>query len=59
MKLPIQLYTVDQVRAMDRYAIDVIGIAGIELMTRAGQCAWEHPQFKQSFNTSLACRPVH
>jgi NAD(P)H-hydrate epimerase len=25
---------------MDRYAIDVIGIAGIELMTRAGQCAF-------------------
>ncbi|MEE9425086.1 MAG: NAD(P)H-hydrate dehydratase [Methylococcales bacterium] len=40
MKLPVQLYTIDQVRAMDRYAIDVIGIAGSELMERAGQCAF-------------------
>ncbi len=40
MNLPIQLYTVEQVRAIDRYAIDVVGIAGIELMERAGQCAF-------------------
>lgn len=40
MKCPIQLYTVEQVRAMDRYAIDVVGIAGIELMQRAGQCVF-------------------
>jgi NAD(P)H-hydrate epimerase len=38
--LPLQLHTVDQVRAMDRHVIDVIGIPGIELMHRAGQCAF-------------------
>ncbi len=40
MTLPVQLYTVNQVRAMDQYAINVVGIAGIELMERAGQCAF-------------------
>ena len=35
------LYTAAQVRAMDRYAIDHEGIAGLELMHRAGQSAFE------------------
>lgn len=41
MNLPKELYTVEQVRAMDRYAIDVVGISGIELMKRAGQRTFE------------------
>lgn len=34
------LYTVAQVRAMDRHAIDVDGIPGYELMQRAARAAW-------------------
>ncbi|MCH9698822.1 MAG: NAD(P)H-hydrate dehydratase [Gammaproteobacteria bacterium] len=41
MTLPSQLFSVEQVRAMDRYAIDDIGIPGIELMQRAGQFAFD------------------
>ncbi len=37
--LPAEIYSVDAVRAMDRYAIDVEGIPGYTLMTRAGEAA--------------------
>ena len=39
--LPKQLYRAEQVRAMDRHAIDAAGIPGIELMRRAGAAAFE------------------
>ena len=38
--LPARLYRARQVREMDRYAIDELGIPGIELMRRAGQAAF-------------------
>lgn len=38
--LPVEVYSPAQVRAMDRYAIDVAGIPGIELMRRAGAAAF-------------------
>lgn len=38
--LPPELYRADQVRAMDRHAIDDLGIPGIELMRRAGRAAF-------------------
>jgi hydroxyethylthiazole kinase-like uncharacterized protein yjeF len=38
--LPKELYRAVQVRAMDRYAIDTLGIPGIELMRRAGAAAF-------------------
>jgi NAD(P)H-hydrate epimerase len=38
--IPLSLYRAEQVRAMDRYAIDKVGIAGQVLMERAGQAAW-------------------
>jgi hydroxyethylthiazole kinase-like uncharacterized protein yjeF len=38
--LPKELYPAEQVRAMDRYAIDTLGIPGIELMRRAGAAAF-------------------
>lgn len=41
MTLPNQLFSVEQVRSMDRYVIDKIGIPGIELMQRAGQFAFD------------------
>ena len=37
---PRALYTAAQVRAFDRLAIENYGIAGVELMERAGQAAW-------------------
>lgn len=37
--LPLAIHSVAQVRAMDRYAIDTLGIAGYELMTRAAEAA--------------------
>ncbi len=38
--LPESLYTPDQVRALDRAAIDEQGIPGAVLMSRAGRAAW-------------------
>jgi hydroxyethylthiazole kinase-like uncharacterized protein yjeF len=37
--LPKELYRAEEVRAMDRHAIDTVGIPGIELMHRAGAAA--------------------
>ncbi len=39
-RLPERLYRADQVRAMDRYAIEDLGIPGIVLMQRAGAAAF-------------------
>ena len=38
-ELPREIYTVDQVRALDRIAIDEMGISGYTLMCRAGEAA--------------------
>ncbi len=40
-KLPDKLYRAAQVRAMDRYAIETLGIPGQVLMQRAGAAAFE------------------
>jgi len=40
-QLPRALYTAEQVRGFDRLAIERFGIAGIELMERAGSAAFE------------------
>lgn len=37
---PLYLHTAAQVRAIDRYLIDVVGIPGYELMCRAGKAAF-------------------
>ncbi len=39
-ELPATLYRADQVRALDRYAIDKCGIPGLTLMERAGAAAF-------------------
>lgn len=39
-QLPSRLYRAGQVRAMDRFAIETLGIPGIELMRRAGAAAF-------------------
>lgn len=38
--LPLNLYTADQVRALDRLAIEMIPIEGFDLMKRAGKSAF-------------------
>ena len=38
-RLPTAIYTADQVRALDRIAIEEMGIAGYTLMCRAGEAA--------------------
>ena len=38
--LPKELYRAEDVRAMDRHAIETVGIPGIELMRRAGAAAF-------------------
>jgi NAD(P)H-hydrate epimerase len=40
-ELPAQLYTAEQTRQLDRVAIDEVGIAGFDLMSRAGAAAFE------------------
>ena len=40
-QLPYALYTAEQVRHFDRLSIEQYGIAGIELMQRAGQVAFD------------------
>ncbi|MEY4932227.1 MAG: hypothetical protein RLZZ403_547, partial [Pseudomonadota bacterium] len=37
--MPLTIHSVAQVREMDRYAIDDLGIPGLTLMTRAGEAA--------------------
>ncbi len=39
--LPAPLYCAEQVRAMDRHAIEILNIPGLTLMERAGKAAWE------------------
>jgi hydroxyethylthiazole kinase-like uncharacterized protein yjeF len=38
--LPRAIYSTEQVRALDRHAIEVLGIAGFDLMSRAGDAAF-------------------
>ncbi len=40
MHIPERLYYAEQVRELDRIAIEERGIAGYELMQRAGQAAF-------------------
>src|SRR5215831_4391892 len=39
MALPVALYSTAQIRALDRYAIESLGISGYTLMKRAGEAA--------------------
>jgi len=57
--LPVQLYRAEQVRAMDRQAIEIVGIPGLILMERAGKAAWELLQKKWpgAINIAVFCGP--
>lgn len=54
--LPEKLYLADQVRKLDRIAIDDFGIPGIDLMRRAGQVVFDLiQQYYSSCNISVFC----
>jgi len=55
-KIP-RLYRAGQVRAMDRFAIDQLGIPGIELMNRAGAAAFAAlcQRWPEARNVSVVC----
>ena len=54
-----ELYTVDQVRALDRRAIDELGIAGYELMQRAAAAALVclRRRWPQATRIAVCCGP--
>jgi hydroxyethylthiazole kinase-like uncharacterized protein yjeF len=53
------LYTAEQVRALDRYAIDVLGIPGFELMRRAAGAAFASlcRHWPQARHIGVLCGP--
>jgi len=59
MPLPIPLYSAAQVRELDRRAIEEQGIAGAELMSRAGTCAFEtlRTRYPRARRLVLICGP--
>ena len=57
MTLPVEIYTVESIREIDRTAIEDIGIGGYTLMTRAGQAALEaaRERFPQAARWQVVC----
>ncbi len=59
MSLPVSLYTSAQVRAMDRAAIETLGIAGYTLMERAGEAALRclRERWPSAWRITVVCGP--
>jgi NAD(P)H-hydrate epimerase len=59
MSSPSPLYRPEQVRAMDRHAIEVSGVSAYELMCRAGAAAWAvlHKRWPKARRIGIACGP--
>jgi NAD(P)H-hydrate epimerase len=57
MNLPVEIYSVESVRNIDRVAIDEYGITGYTLMTRAGQAALQAAlaTFPESRRWQIVC----
>lgn len=57
--LPLAIHTAAQVRAMDRYAIETLGVPGYELMSRAGAAAFAvvRERWPQAQSLSVICGP--
>ena len=55
----LPLYRGAQVRAMDRTAIDTLGVPGYTLMCRAGEAAWRllRERWPQARRIGVACGP--
>lgn len=56
-KLAHNLYTAEQVRAMDDYAINQLGISGTVLMERAGSAAFDYlkKRWPEASSVSIVC----
>lgn len=56
---PARLYTADAVRALDRRAIDEVGLPGATLMRRAGAAAWRtlRARWPQARRLVVVCGP--
>lgn len=59
MLSPLPLYRPEQVRAMDRHAVDVAGVSAYELMCRAGAAAWQvlRKRWPGARRIGVACGP--
>ncbi|HSD69305.1 MAG TPA: NAD(P)H-hydrate dehydratase [Woeseiaceae bacterium] len=59
MNLPVEIYSVESVRRIDRTAIDKGGISGYALMTRAAQAALEETRrrFPKAKRWQIVCGP--
>ena len=59
MALPVSLYSTAQVRALDTYAIETLGIAGYTLMQRAGEAALRclHTRWPVARGVAIVCGP--
>lgn len=59
MSTTLPLYRVEDARAIDRCAIDELGIPGYELMCRAGAAAWRvlRERWPQARRIGVACGP--
>jgi NAD(P)H-hydrate epimerase len=57
MALPVCLYSTAQVRALDAYAIETLGIPGYTLMKRAGEAALRYlrTRFPVAHRIAIAC----
>lgn len=57
VSLPTTIFNAAQVRVMDRYAIDQLGIPSYTLMSRAGIAAWEclHAQWPAAQHIVVIC----
>src|SRR5487761_520102 len=57
MPLPVCLYSTAQVRALDAYAIETLGIPGYTLMKRAGEAALRYlrTRFPVSHRIVIVC----
>jgi hydroxyethylthiazole kinase-like uncharacterized protein yjeF len=59
MPLPVNLYTAEQTRTLDRIAIDEFGLGGGELMERAGESAYAivRHRWPRAQKISVVCGP--
>src|SRR5690242_18216916 len=59
MALPVSLYSTAQVRALDAYAIETLGIPGYTLMKRAGEAALRYlrTRFPVAHRIVVVCGP--
>ena len=57
MPLPTVLYSAAQVRALDAYAIETLGVPGYTLMKRAGEAALRYlrSRWPMAYRIAIVC----